>query len=121
MANQCQAVVKINNFNLLIGTILIVVKPTVKLDQIKKALQKQEELEEKGERKRIGEILIEMDVINQDNLELSLRLQKFIKTKAIRAVTACGGQASLPKWLYRNLRGKCDTVARLLQNGLKSG
>ena len=75
------ATIKVTQFNLLIGTILIIVKPTLKLEQIKTALEKQERLEAEGERKRIGEILIEMQAITDENLDLALRFQKFIKSK----------------------------------------
>ena len=71
----------INRLNLLIGTILIIVKPDLKLEQIKGALAKQEETESHGERKKIGEILIDMQAITAENLEIALRFQKFIKNK----------------------------------------
>ncbi|MFH0925608.1 MAG: hypothetical protein V1872_08270 [bacterium] len=75
-----QVNLNVNKFNILTGVILIIVKPALKLDQIKEALRKQEELEPE-EKKRIGEILIDMEAITSEDLELALRVQSFIKNK----------------------------------------
>ena len=83
MSSPAQVKIDINQFNLLTGTILLIIKPTVKLDQIKLALELQEEMEAKGKKKRIGELLIEMGAITEEHLDLALKFQKFIKEKFV--------------------------------------
>ena len=70
MSSTAPVSIKLNDFNLLIGTILIIIKPNLKLEQIKKALEEQEKAEETGEHKRIGEILIAMNAISSENLDV---------------------------------------------------